>query len=105
MAQGEIIALLKRYINLLDAEGFSVNKAFLFGSYSDDTATASSDIDVMIVSDQYDETDDLAVGKIWNLTRQVNTKIEPYLIGVKRFREDHASPLLTMIKTKGIEIV
>jgi len=105
MARSEVIELLKEYILLLNSEGIAVNKAFLFGSYSTDSATDSSDIDVMIVSDKYDENDDLAIGKIWNLTRKISTKIEPFLIGSIKFREDNSSPLINMIREQGIEIV
>ncbi len=105
MAKREVIELLKRYIILLNAEGISVNKAFLFGSYSNNTASDTSDIDIMIVSDKYDETDDIVVGKIWKLTRKINTRIEPFLIGLKKFTDDDSSPLVSLIKTKGIEIV
>lgn len=59
----------------------------------------------MIVSDKYDETDDLAVGNIWKLTRKINTKIEPFLIGTKKFSDDSPSPLVNMVKTRGIEIM
>lgn len=105
MAQGEIIELLKKYIVLLNTEGISVNKAYLFGSYSNNTATESSDIDIMIVSDNYDDSDDITIGKIWKLTRRINSKIEPYLIGINKFRDDDSSPLITLVKTEGIEIV
>ncbi|MCX6307564.1 MAG: nucleotidyltransferase domain-containing protein [Bacteroidia bacterium] len=105
MARSEIIELLRKYVMLLNIEGVSVNRAFLFGSYSTDTATESSDIDVMIVSDKYDENDDMIIGKIWKLTRKINTKIEPFFIGDRKFREDNTSPLISMIKDKGIEIV
>jgi predicted nucleotidyltransferase len=105
MATKEVIELLKRYVILLNTEGFSVNKAFLFGSYSNNAASENSDIDVMIVSDKFDENDDMAIGKIWSLTRKINLKIEPYLIGIKKFKEDDSSPLIHMIKTNGIEIV
>jgi len=105
MARSEVIELLKKYILLLNSEGISVNKAFLFGSYSTDTASESSDIDVMIVSDKYDENDDMAIGKIWNLTRKISTKIEPFLIGNLKFKEDNSSPLISMIREQGIEIV
>ena len=105
MAKREVIELLRKYIILLNAEGISVIRAFLFGSYSSDTASDSSDIDVLIVSDKYDETDDDAAGKIWKLTRKINTKIEPFLIGIKKFKDDESSPLVSLIKTKGIEIV
>lgn len=97
--------MLKKYVLLLNSEGISVNKAFLFGSYSTENATDSSDIDIMIVSDKYDENDDLAIGKIWNLTRKISTKIEPFLIGNIKFREDNSSPLISMIREYGIEIV
>ena len=105
MADRAVIDLLKRYIMLLNSEGISVNKAFLYGSYLDNTASDTSDIDIMIVSDNYDESDDMVAGKIWKLTRKISTKIEPFLIGVKRFSEDESSPLLSMIKSKGQEIV
>lgn len=105
MVTRDVIELLKKYIALLNTEGVSVNKAFLFGSYSNDTASETSDIDVLIISDKYDENDDITIGKIWRLTRKINTRIEPFLIGIKKFKEDNSSPLVSMIKTKGIEIV
>ncbi|MEI6576779.1 MAG: nucleotidyltransferase domain-containing protein [Bacteroidota bacterium] len=105
MARTEVIELLRKYVFLLNSEGISVTKAFLFGSYSDDTANENSDIDIMIVSDLYNEQDDQIIGKIWDLTRKISTKIEPFLIGTKKFTEDNTSPLINMIKTKGIEIV
>ena len=105
MAKREVIELLKKYIILLKSEGISVKKAFLFGSYSNNTASENSDIDIMIVSDNYDETDDEISGKAWQLTKKINTKIEPLLIGVKKFINSDSSPLINTIKTKGIEII
>lgn len=104
MARREIIELLKRYIALLNAAGIHVSSAFLFGSYSNDTASDESDIDVMIVSDKYDENDDVAVGVAWKLTRRVNSKIEPFLVGTQKFRDDDISPLISMVKTQGIKV-
>lgn len=104
MAKAEVIELLKKYILILNSNGIAVYKAFLFGSYSTNTATEASDIDVMIVSEKYDETDDEVVGKIWKLTRLVNTKIEPFLIGKNKFISNDNSPLIEQIKTKGIEL-
>ena len=104
MAKSEVIELLKKYILLLNTEGISVYKAYLFGSYSNNTATDSSDIDVLIVSDNYDESDDLAVGKSWKLTKKINTRIEPYFIGINKYNTDTTSPLISAIKSSGIEI-
>ncbi len=105
MATKEVIALLKKYISLLNAEGISVNRAFLFGSYTTNTASETSDIDVMIVPNNYNDNDDEVVGKIWSLTRKINTKIEPFIISLKKFSEDNSSPLVSKIKESGIEII
>lgn len=102
MAKNEVIEILKTYIHLLRAEGISVDKAFLYGSHLSNTATNESDIDLMIVTE--DENDDYLAGKIWKLTRKVNSKIEPFLIGTKRFNSNDNSPLVDLVKRTGLEI-
>lgn len=102
MAKNEVIAILKSYIFLLRAEGISVNRAFLYGSYLSDTATKDSDIDLLIVTDK--EYDDYLVGKIWSVTRKVNSKIEPYLVSTNRFNNNDDSPLIDLVKRTGFEI-
>ena len=49
MAKKEVIELLRKYILLLNAEGISVSKAFLFGSYSRGEDIIKSDIDIAII--------------------------------------------------------
>lgn len=105
MAKREIIEILEKYIALLRAEGIAVNNAFLYGSYSSDTETDDSDIDLMIVTNNTDADDDFVVGKIWKLTRKINTKIEPFLVGLNRFNENNYSPLIDSVKKNGIKII
>ncbi|MDA3892811.1 MAG: nucleotidyltransferase domain-containing protein [Salinivirgaceae bacterium] len=105
MATEEVISLLKKYIILLNSEGISVKHAYLFGSYATDTATENSDIDLMIVSDNYNENDDIATGNMWRLTKKVSTKIEPFLIGINKFNADLDSIFLTAIKETGVVII
>jgi len=102
MAKNEVIDILKRYIYLLRAEGITIDKAFLYGSYLSNTATNDSDIDLMIVMDN--ENDDYLAGKIWSLTQKVNSKIEPYLVGKTRFYNNDNSPLIDLVKNTGLEI-
>ncbi len=83
------------------SEGITVEKAFLFGSYLSNTANDDSDIDVMIVTEN---EDDYLVGKVWSLTKKVNSKIEPYLIGKGRFYGNLHSPLIDFVKKTGLEI-
>lgn len=102
MAKSEVIEILRTYLDLLRAEGISIDRAFLYGSYLSNTATNESVIDLMIVTEN--ENDDLA-GKIWKLTKKVNSKIEPFLVGTNRFNSDDNSPLVDLVKRTGIEIV
>ncbi|HZK94515.1 MAG TPA: nucleotidyltransferase domain-containing protein [Prolixibacteraceae bacterium] len=103
MAKNEVIEILRSYIYLLRAEGISVHKAFLYGSYLSNTATNESDIDLMIVTEN--ENDDNLAGKIWKLTKKVNTRIEPFLVGTSRFNSNDNSPLVDLVKRTGLEIV
>lgn len=104
MAQGEVIQLLKKYIEILRSEGISVNKAFLYGSYSDNSASEESDIDVLLVSDGFEESNDRLVGKVWRLTSKVSSRIEPIIIGTKNYETSENSPLVTKVKESGIQI-
>jgi predicted nucleotidyltransferase len=47
MVKRTIIEAIKRYIALLNEEGFFVEKTYLFGSYLNNTETADSDIDLL----------------------------------------------------------
>ncbi|WP_162416868.1 nucleotidyltransferase domain-containing protein [Cyclobacterium roseum] len=101
MAKREIVELLKKYVFLLRSEGIAVDRAYLFGSYLSNTANEDSDIDIMIVTET---EDDYLSGKIWNLTKKVNSKIEPYHIAKARFYDKVDSPLIELIKRTGLQI-
>jgi predicted nucleotidyltransferase len=101
MAKREIIEILKKYIFVLRSEGIAIDKAYLYGSYLSNTATDDSDIDIMIVTEN---EDDYSTGKIWSLTRKVNSKIEPYLVEKRRFNDNVDSPLIDLVKRTGLEI-
>jgi predicted nucleotidyltransferase len=101
VSKSEIVEVLKKYIFILRSEGISVDKAYLYGSYLTNTATEDSDIDVLIVTEN--ENDNLT-GKIWSLTKRVNSRIEPYLIDKDRFINNKDSLLIDLVKRTGIEI-
>ena len=101
MAKREIIEILKKYIVVLRSEGIAVDKAYLYGSHLSNTATEESDIDMLIVTET---EDDYLTGKIWSLTKKVNSKIEPYLVGKVRFMNSDNSPLIDLVKRTGLKI-
>lgn len=101
MDKREIVEILERYIFVLRSEGIVIDKAYLYGSYLSNTANEDSDIDILIVTEK---EDDYLTGKIWSLSRKVNSKIEPYLIGKGRFNSNMNSPLIDLVKKTGLKI-
>ncbi len=104
MAKDEIIKLLKQYCLLLYSAGISIEKAFLFGSYAREEASDDSDIDIMIVSKDFDNNSPDSNIKAWSLTRKVDSRIEPYSVGLKQYYNDNVSPILQIVKQEGIEL-
>jgi len=56
------------------------------------------------VSGVFDDRDDFIAGKVWALTRKVNSLIEPYMMGRKRFDAEETSPLVQIVKEEGIGV-
>ena len=53
---------------------------------------------------QWKKNDDKLIGKTWRLTTKVDSRIEPFIVGTKRFLIDDYSPLLEIVRQEGIEI-
>ena len=104
MSKKQVIEILKKYIHILYNEGIPIEKAFLYGSYAKNEASSESDIDVMLVSKIFEKNDDKLIGKTWRLTTEVDSRIEPFIVGTTRFKTDEYSPLLEIVRQEGIEI-
>ena len=50
----DILAVVRKYIGLLEKNGFHIATAILYGSYAKGTATEWSDIDLALVSDKFE---------------------------------------------------
>ena len=106
MDRKEALNKVSEYIKLLNESGLLIDKAYLFGSAARNEQHEGSDIDVMLVSKRFDDsTDDIAIGLIWRLTRKVDSRIEPYAVGLSRFDNDDVSPLLQIVKLEGVPIL
>ncbi|HJX70424.1 MAG TPA: nucleotidyltransferase domain-containing protein [Bacteroidales bacterium] len=104
MVKKEVIKKINIYLKILTQSGVSIEKAFLFGSYARNEQNDESDIDLMLVSEKFDNPDDLLIGRIWNLTRKADSRIEPYPVGLEKFNKDMISPLLQIVRKEGIQI-
>ena len=104
MSQTDAINIIRAYLLVLKQAGITIDKAFLYGSYARNEANIESDIDVLLVSSQFDTDDDYVLSKPLLFTCKVDHRIEPLAVGLKRFTSDDVSPIIAVVKQTGIEI-
>lgn len=99
-----IIDLIYRYLNLLQEYESRIHRVVLFGSYARGEADAHSDIDLLVLSPDFDRLTWQQEESLWALTAQVDTRIEPIPCGLSRWRNDTVAPLLDVVRQEGIII-
>jgi len=99
----ELKNTLRRYIDELEKHKFHVKTAYLFGSHSRGENSEYSDIDVALVSDQFEGNPFLDKEKIRRITIDVDYRISPFPYKTKDFTEDDL--FVKEILETGIKIV
>ena len=97
----ELLKSIRAYLAKV-AEFYKIDNAFIFGWYAKGTHNEHSDIDLAIVSkDVKDRIIDM--GKMFALTWQINTDIEPYPINTEDYK-NQTTPFIAEIIKNGIPI-
>lgn len=104
MVDAKIIEVVRQYIAELRENGVMISKAYLYGSQIYGTATEESDIDLLLVSPQFDTSADEFLQRVWLSKIRTENRIEPYMVGEQRFLNDEDSPLIGIVKQDGVEI-
>lgn len=100
----EILDSIYQYIQEVCRAGIEVETAVLFGSFAQGTATADSDIDLIIIAPQFDQRDESQVNLLWELRAFTDPRIEPIACGSHQWIEDDGSPILSIARENGIVI-
>lgn len=104
MPDSEIVETVQNYLALLNEHGIPTERAILFGSWARGAGDADSDIDILVVSSQFDEDRWEYEADLWRWTLEVDPRIEPIPVGERQFAEDGVSPIIEMARREGIEI-
>lgn len=104
MVDPEVIALIKRYLNVLVEHGIQAEKAVLFGSQARGTARPDSDIDILVLAEEFDADRWGKEGELWKLTIKAGTRLQPIPVGPRQYLTDDASPVLEIARREGVEI-
>ncbi len=98
----QIKSIIKQYIKIIKQHKIEINKIFLFGSYARGTATEDSDIDIAIISNDFEGDRFSDRRKIVPLRRNIDRRLEPIPFRTEDFTK--SDPLALEIMTNGIEI-
>lgn len=98
----EIKKLLDQYIKVLEDNSIHIRKAFLFGSYATQRADKWSDIDIALVSDDFEGIRYKDKEKIRKATLDLSSLLSPLPYKTLDFSND--DPFVRHIKETGLLI-
>jgi predicted nucleotidyltransferase len=102
MADPKVIAAVKKYIENLAQNGLAVAFAVIFGSQVTGQANDLSDIDLIVVSPQFDSGISRAlINKLWHIAARTDSRIEPIPCGQKQWQTNKSDAILEIARTEG----
>lgn len=102
MADPKVIAAVKKYLENLAQNGLAVAFAVIFGSQVTGGATELSDIDLIVVSPQFDSgiSRDI-INKLWHIAARTDSRIEPIPCGQNQWQDNNSDAILEIARTQG----
>ena len=105
MVARSIVEIVRNYLHRVSEHGIPVSYGVLFGSQARDAATEWSDIDVLVVSPHFDGTKDFdEVNKLWELTVDTDSRLEPIPVGEREWKEDDSRAIIEIARREGLVI-
>lgn len=105
MVAPDIVQSVRNYLRALNERGLPVAYAVLFGSYARNQAHPWSDIDVVVVSERFDEQlrrEDVQL--LWRVAARVDSRIEPAAAGLRQYESGAGSAIVEIARREGVRI-
>ncbi|MBI5483355.1 MAG: nucleotidyltransferase domain-containing protein [Deltaproteobacteria bacterium] len=106
MLEQSILKSVQSYLTAVAANGISVERGIVFGSQATGHAQEWSDIDLLVVSSQFDDMKDRSgINLLWRLAARIDSRIEPIPCGSRQWREDDSSAIIEIARREGEMLV
>jgi predicted nucleotidyltransferase len=105
MVDESVVAAAKDYLRALRRRGVPIRFGVLFGSWVQGRAHRWSDIDLVVVSPQFDHSHSWTdVRVLWRQAARTDSRIEPIACGEKQWEEDDSTVILNIARREGERI-
>ena len=105
MVDDAIVKIVRKCLAALPGYGIHAQKAVLYGSYARGEEREESDIDILVIAPEFDETRSVdVVKKLWRATSAADNRIEPVACGEKEWVENDSCTIIEMARREGIMI-
>ena len=102
MDQKQALEIVKEFLAYLKENKYTIQKAYIFGSYASGKFHEDSDIDLAIVLKNLSNSFTMQID-LMKLSRKFDSRIEPHPLDADTFNKSH--PFAYEILSHGIEVV
>lgn len=102
MVDTAIVQSIQRYLRVLNERGLPVPYSIVFGSYARNQPHTWSDIDVVVVSEQFDDQfsrEDVLL--LWRVAARVDSRIEPIAVGRCQYKSGNTNAIVEIARREG----
>jgi len=105
MVEPAVVSGVQNYLRQLSKHGLVISFGVIFGSYALGKASQWSDIDLIVVSPNFDHGIDRESVKIlWRVAARTDSRIEPIPCGRHQWQEDDSSPIIEIARNEGATV-
>jgi len=102
MLEQSVLTSVRSYLSALTSRGITVERVVVFGSQAKGEAHEWSDIDILVISPQFDNMKDRsAVNLLWRVAARTDSRIEPIPCGSLQWRDDDSSAIIEIARREG----
>ncbi|MDO8302404.1 MAG: nucleotidyltransferase domain-containing protein [Sedimentisphaerales bacterium] len=102
MVDEAIVKSVQTYLRTLIERGMDIRFGVIFGSYARGCANEFSDIDLLVVSPEFDGiVEREKISRLWRIAARSDSRIEPIPCGTERWEKDDANPIIEIARQEG----
>jgi len=97
-----VLSSVRKYLAALQAHGLTPRFGVVFGSHATGRADRWSDIDLLVVSPQFDgPRSRRSIDLLWRVAARTDSRIEPVPCGESEWQSDDSSAIVEIARREG----